>query len=111
MTHTHNHSHDHAPASFGRAFAIGTALNLGFVTLELVYGSLAHSLALIGDAAHNFSDVFALLLAWGASILVRRNTTWHYTYGLRRSSILAALINAMLLLLVTGAIGWEAIQR
>ncbi len=111
MTHSHNHNHNHTPTTYGRAFAIGTALNLSFVAIELVYGGMAHSLALIGDAAHNFSDVFALLLAWGASVLVRRNATWQYTYGLRRASILAALINAMLLVLVTGGIGWEAIRR
>jgi cobalt-zinc-cadmium efflux system protein len=110
MNHPHNH-HDHAPVSYGHAFAIGTALNLGFVSLELVYGSLAHSLALISDAAHNFSDVFALLLAWVASVLVRRNATWRYTYGMRRASILAALINATLLMVVTGGIGWEAVRR
>jgi cobalt-zinc-cadmium efflux system protein len=72
---------------------------------------LSHSLALVGDAAHNFSDVFALLLAWGASILVQRRSTLRYTYGMRRTSILAALINAIILLLVTGGIAWEAIQR
>ena len=108
----HNHlHHHHVPTSFGRAFAIGVALNLTFVGIEIVYGSLSGSLALIGDAAHNFSDVFALLLAWLASALVRRRATWQYTYGLRRASILTALINAALLLLVTGGIGWEAIRR
>src|SRR5215468_5674291 len=96
------HHHDHAPAHYGRAFAIGVTLNLAFVLLELVYGNLSHSLALVGDAAHNFSDVFALLLAWGASILVQRRPTLHFTYGMRRTSILAALINAVLLLVITG---------
>src|SRR5579885_568624 len=105
------HQHDHSPANYGRAFAIGVALNLGFVLLEVFYGSLSHSLALVGDAAHNFSDVFALLLAWGASVLVQRRPTLRYTYGMRRTSILAALINAVILLLVTGGIAFEAIQR
>jgi cobalt-zinc-cadmium efflux system protein len=104
-------AHDHGPTNYGRAFAIRVALNLGFVLLELFYGSASHSLALIGDAAHNFSDVFALLLAWGASALVRRQATQHYTYGFRRTSILAALINAVLLLVVTGGIAWEAVRR
>src|SRR5258707_8587747 len=105
------HHHEHGPQNYGRAFAIGVVLNGGFVLLELFYGSAAHSLALIGDAAHNFSDVFALVLAWGASILVRRRATLHYTYGMRRTSIFAALINAVLLLIVTGGLAWEAIRR
>jgi cobalt-zinc-cadmium efflux system protein len=105
------HNHDHGPANFGRAFAVGVTLNLGFVLIELIYGNAAHSLALIGDAAHNFSDVFALLLAWGASVLVRRRATLHYTYGMRRTSIFAALINAVLLLMVTGGLAWEAVRR
>src|SRR5579859_540956 len=105
------HHHDHGTANYGRAFAIGIALNLGFVLLELFYGSASHSLALIGDAAHNFSDVFALLLAWGASVLVQRRATLHYTYGMRRTSIFAALINAVLLLVITGGLAWEAIRR
>jgi cobalt-zinc-cadmium efflux system protein len=104
------HHHDHGPANFGRAFAIGVTLNLGFVLLELFYGSVSHSLALIGDAAHNFSDVFALVLAWGASVLVQRRATLHYTYGMRRTSIFAALINAVLLT-VTGGLAWETIRR
>jgi len=108
--HDHTHHH-HTPTHFGRAFAIGVALNLTFVGVEIVFGGLSGSLALIGDAAHNFSDVFALLLAWLASTLVRRQATWQYTYGLRRASILAALTNAVLLLVVTGGIGWEAIRR
>src|ERR1041385_7746673 len=105
------HHHDHTPAHYGWAFAIGVTLNLGFVLLEVVYGSMSHSLALVGDAAHNLSDVLALLLAWDASVLVQRRPTLRYTYGLRRTSILAALINAVILLLITGGIAWEAIQR
>ena len=111
--HSHHgyHGHTHAPASFGRAFAIGTALNLGFVILEAVYGYLAHSLALFADAGHNLGDVLGLVLAWGASALARRPPTKRYTYGLRGSSILAALVNAVVLLLSMGAIAWEAIRR
>jgi len=114
-SHGHNHhghhGHSHAPASFGRAFAIGTALNLGFVIVEAVYGYLAHSLALFADAGHNLGDVLGLVLAWGASALARRPPTKRYTYGLRGSSILAALVNAVVLLLSMGAIAWEAIRR
>ncbi len=109
--HGHGHGHHHAPASYGRAFAVGTALNLGFVALEAGYGIWANSLALIADAGHNLSDVLGLLLAWGASALARRPPSQRYTYGMRRSSILAALTNAIVLLLAMGAIAWESIQR
>jgi len=110
--HSHgHHGHAHAPASFDRAFAIGTALNLGFVIVEAIYGYLAHSLALFADAGHNLGDVLGLVLAWGASALARRPPTKRYTYGLRGSSILAALVNAVVLLLSMGAIAWEAIRR
>lgn len=111
MAHDHGHAHSHAPANFGRAFAIGIALNTGFVVIEAVFGVLAGSLALVADAGHNLSDVLGLLLAWGASILVRRRPTIRRTYGLRRSSILAALLNAVFLLLAIGAIGREALGR
>lgn len=103
--------HSHAPASFDRAFAIGVALNLGFVVIEFFYGFLAHSLALMADAGHNLSDVAGLLLAWGAAWLGRRKPTAGRTYGYGRTSILAALANAVLLLVAIGAIAWEAIRR
>ncbi len=110
--HTHGgHGHSHAPASFGRAFAIGIALNAGFIVVEATFGILAHSLALVADAGHNLSDVLGLVLAWGASVLVRRRPTARRTYGLRRSSILAALFNAVFLLVAIGAIAWEALGR
>ena len=102
---------NHAAANYGRAFAIGVALNLGFVIVEAVYGRLSHSLALVADAGHNLSDVLGLALAWGAMILARRLPTPERTYGFRRSSILAALINAAVLLIGVGAIAWEAIGR
>ena len=108
----HDHSrHAHAPKDFGSAFLIGIVLNSGFVVAEAVYGILGNSLALLADAGHNLSDVLGLLLAWGASILVKKAPTKRFTYGLRSTSILAALINAALLLLVTGGIAWEAILR
>ncbi len=109
--HSHGAGHVHAPASFGRAFAIGVALNSGFVILEVVYGLLSNSVALLADAGHNLGDVLGLLVAWTASVLVRRAPSARFTYGLRGSSILAALFNAIFLLLTVGAISWEAIQR
>ena len=109
--HDHNHSHHHAPTSFGTAFAVGTLLNGGLVFTQIIFGVLAHSTALLADAAHNFGDVLGLLLAWSASVAVRWHPTERYTYGFRSSSILAALLNAVILLVATGAIAWEAIQR
>jgi len=94
-----------------RAFPIAIALNITFVMVEFGYGFAANSMALMADAGHNLSDVLSLLLAWGAIILARKAATERYTYGLRSTSILAALANAMLLLVVCGAIAWEAIQR
>lgn len=105
------HDHNHGPASYGRAFAIGIALNLGFVATEFIYGRLAHSLALVADAGHNLSDVLGLVLAWGAAMLAQRQPSQRRTYGLRRSSILAAVINAIVLVVAVGWIIWEAIQR
>lgn len=106
-----NHVHVHEIRGHDSAFAFGIALNLGFVALEAVYGVLSHSMALLADAGHNFSDVLALALAWGASVLGRREPSQRFTYGLRSSSILAALVNAMLLMLVVGGIALEAVQR
>lgn len=104
------HGHDHGGNDFGRAFAVGIALNGGLVILQLVYGLLSHSLALVADAGHNLSDVLGLVLAWGASRLARRRPTERHTYGWRSSSILAALLNALLLFVGVGAVGWEAVR-
>lgn len=109
--HQNGHSHSHAPADFNRAFAIGVALNTGFVVVEAIYGFLANSLALLADAGHNLGDVLGLLLAWGAAALVSRRPTARHTYGLKRSSILASLMNAILLLVAVGMIVWEAVHR
>ncbi len=119
--HQHPHGHDHAHlggahshavlATPGRAFAIGIALNLGFVVAELAYGVYANSLALLADAGHNFGDVVSLLFAWGAATLARRLPTPRFTYGLRGTTTLAALGNAVLLLLAMGAIIAESIRR
>src|SRR5262245_19276384 len=104
-------AHVHAPASFGMAFAAGIGLNLIFVAVEFLFGVLANSVALIADAGHNLSDVLALVVAWVATGLSKRAPSSHYTYGLRGSSILGALFNAVLLLIVVGAIAWEAVLR
>jgi cobalt-zinc-cadmium efflux system protein len=111
--HHHDHAHHHAQPGHGydRAFAIGTALNLGFVAAELAFGLAANSMALLADAAHNFGDVLGLLLGWGAAWLARRPPTRRRTYGWGRSSILAALLNATILLIGVGAIGVEAVRR
>src|SRR5262245_29191783 len=107
----HGRAHVHAPASFGMAFAVGIGLNLTFVAVELTYGVLANSVALIADAGHNLSDVLGLVIAWVASVLTRRAPSPLYTYGLGGSSILAALFNAVLLLVAVGAIAWAAVLR
>lgn len=103
--------HSHAPADFGTAFTVGILLNTAFVAIEALYGLKAHSLALVADAGHNFSDVLGLLMAWAASRLALRPPSKSRTYGLRRSSVLAALANAIFLLVAIGAIAWEAIGR
>lgn len=109
--HHHGHGHSHAPKNFGRAFLIGIVLNTGFVVVEAAYGFLSGSLALIADAGHNLSDVLGLVMAWGASILAKKPPSTRFTYGLRSSTILAALMNAVVLLIAIGGIAWEAIQR
>jgi cobalt-zinc-cadmium efflux system protein len=111
--HDHDHAtgHTHSPPSNNTAFAIGITLNLGFVIAEVAYGLSANSLALLSDAGHNLSDVFGLLIAWGAVYLGKSLPTKRRTYGLRRSSILAALVNAVVLLVAVGAITWEAATR
>jgi len=109
--HGPGHDHSHASKNFDHAFAIGVALNFGFVVVEVTFGLLANSLALLADAGHNLSDVLGLLLAWGASVLARKLPTQRHTYGLRRASVLAALVNALILLVAVGAIACEAILR
>jgi cobalt-zinc-cadmium efflux system protein len=107
----HHDHHHHAPADFGRAFAIGTALNLAFVIVEGGAGLWTNSVALLADAGHNLSDVLGLLIAWGGAELAKRPTSARFTYGMRGSSILAALTNAVLLLVAVGAILLETVQR
>ena len=107
----HGHGHGHGPADYGRAFLIGILLNSAFVVIEAGYGWASGSMALIADAGHNLSDVLALLLAWGASIAAKRPATSRFTYGLKSSTILAALANAGLLLVAIGAILYETLDR
>jgi cobalt-zinc-cadmium efflux system protein len=114
-THTHGGHHHgadhHDPARYDRSFALGALLNIGFVVVEAVYGLLANSTALLADAGHNLSDVMGLLLAWGAAWLGRRLPKGRYTYGFGNASILASLLNAMILLIAVGAILLEAATR
>jgi cobalt-zinc-cadmium efflux system protein len=109
--HQDGHSHDHSAASFGRAFAIGIALNLGFVAVETVYGFLANSMSLLADAGHNLSDVLGLFVAWAGAIMAKRAPSPRFTYGLKKAPILAALANSLFLLIAVGAITAEAIRR
>jgi cobalt-zinc-cadmium efflux system protein len=110
-SHGHDHGHSHAPKDFGFIFAIVTALNIALVVLQVAFGVMANSVALLADAGHNFGDALALLLAWGAHVMCKATPTRRYTYGFRSASILAALANGVILLVATGAIAWEAIHR
>ncbi|HZH05437.1 MAG TPA: cation diffusion facilitator family transporter [Lautropia sp.] len=107
----HGHGHGHAPLDWNRSFAIGVVLNTAFVAVEVVLGIVSGSMALIADAGHNLSDVLSLLLAWGAATLAKRPATERFTYGYRSSTILAALANAVLLLVALGVILAETVQR
>jgi cobalt-zinc-cadmium efflux system protein len=120
----HDHDHDgrdhhhdgglghvHAPANLGKAFAVGMGLNAAFVVLEVVFGIASNSVALLADAGHNLADALGLAVAWAAVILAKRKPTTRFTYGLGGSSILAALFNAVFLLVVVGGLSWEAILR
>jgi cobalt-zinc-cadmium efflux system protein len=103
--------HTHGAAEYNWAFGLGIVLNVGFVVIEAVFGLLAGSLALLADAGHNAGDVLGLLLAWGANLLVQRPPTQRHTYGWRSSSILAAMLNALILLVAVGGIVREAVER
>ncbi len=103
--------HHHKPDNYNRAFALAVGLNVGFVVVEATYGVWVNSLALLADAGHNLSDVLGLLIAWGASLLAKRKPSPRRTYGLRRVTILASLLSALLLLTALGAMAWEAIHR
>ena len=110
-SHANGQGQAHAPADFGKAFLIGILLNSGFVAVEAGYGFAAHSMALLADAGHNLSDVLGLAAAWTGAVLVKRRPSPRFSYGLKKSSILAALFNGLLLFAATGAIIAEAIRR
>lgn len=109
--HSYAHAHAHAPADYGRAFAIGIALNLVFVAAETVFGFIANSMSLLADAGHNLSDVLGLVVAWAGAIMAKRAASPRFTYGFKKAPILAALANSLFLLIAVGAIGAEAIRR
>src|SRR5215207_5366556 len=117
--HAHGHAHDHAdahvhtraPTDFGRAFAIGIALNLAFVVAETVFGFLANSMSLLADAGHNLSNVLGLVVAWAGATMAKRAASPRFTYGLKKAPILAALANSLFLLVAVGAIDAEAVRR
>ncbi|MDP4197070.1 MAG: cation diffusion facilitator family transporter, partial [Bacteroidota bacterium] len=104
-------NHSHNTVSYSKAFGYGIALNIIYTGIEVVYGLAIHSMALIADAGHNLSDVLGLLLAFGASFLANTSPTQTHTYGLRKSTILAALFNALILLIAIGAITVESIRK
>jgi len=106
-----NHRHHHAPPDYNRAFAVGVVLNVCFVIIEVFYGLLSGSLALLTDAGHNLSDVLGLLLAWGAVLLAKKRPSSRRTYGYSRATIIASLFSGLLLMGAVGAIGWEAANR
>jgi cobalt-zinc-cadmium efflux system protein len=110
MPHIHDYQ-GHGSKHYDRAFAIGIVLNLGFVIVEAFYGWQVNSLALLADAGHNLSDVAGLILAWGALMASRLHGNERHTYGWRKGSILASFLNAVILLLAMGSLGWESIQR
>ena len=105
------HDHHHAPASYNAAFAIGIGLNIAFVAIEAFYGWKIDSLALLADAGHNLSDVIGLVLAWGGALAGNLRPDARHTYGWKRASILAAFMNALLLLVAMGSLAWEALHR
>jgi len=111
MNRATEHHHHHAPPDYNRAFAVGVGLNVAFVLVEVFYGLVADSLALLTDAGHNLSDVLGLLLAWGAAALAARKPSARRTYGYSRATILASLASGLLLLAAVGAIAWEAVGR
>jgi len=110
ISHDHSHHH-HEINNYNRSFTIGITLNVIFVIIEVTYGLLADSLALIADAGHNLSDVMSLLLSWGAYYLAKKHPTKNRTYGLRKVTIMASLVSAILLLVALGGIAWESVER
>ena len=108
--HSHSHHH-HGREDFSRAFAVGIALNGAIVFVELIYGFIANSMALVADGGHNLSDVLGLIVGWAGAVMARRSPSPRFTYGLKKASILSALVNALFLLIAVGAIAAEAVRR
>ncbi len=108
---SHNHHHHTAFVTLNVSFAVAILLNFGFLLTEVVYGFIAHSVSLLSDAVHNFGDILGLLMSWGASVLVKRRATQRYSYGYKKLTILAALANALLLVLTSALIVYESINR
>ena len=104
--HSHHHGED-----FSRAFAVGIVLNVAIVLIELIYGFIANSMALVADGGHNLSDVLGLVVGWAGAVMAKRSPSARFTYGLKKASILSALINALFLMVAVGAIAAEAIDR
>lgn len=104
-------AHDHAPANHGKAFVIGIILNTAYVVIEIIYGLIAHSSALLADAGHNAGDVLSLAFSWGALAFALKKPSPNYTYGLKRMSILASILNALILLVTMGFIAGDAIHK
>src|SRR5258708_5854415 len=102
--HDHQHSHQHVASQFDKAFAVAVILNSAFTVIETIYALIANSMSLLADAAHNFGDVLGLLMAWGASWMLRRSSTERYSYGYKKLTILAALGNALILVLASALI-------
>jgi cobalt-zinc-cadmium efflux system protein len=111
MKHRHDRHHHHGPTAYGRAFVLGIGLNFAFVVVEVTYGVIAHSMALLADAGHNVGDVLGLGLSWGALVLAKLKPSKRRTFGFRRSTIVASAANAMVLLFVTGGLAWESVRR
>lgn len=110
--HSHDHHHHHhAGDNLSRAFAIGILLNVGIVLIELIFGFLANSMALVADGGHNLSDVLGLVVGWAGAVMAKSSPSPRFTYGLKKASILSALINALFLLVAVGAIAGEAVRR
>lgn len=107
----HDHHHHHGPQNYGKAFAIGIGLNILYVIVEAFYGIAIDSSALLADAGHNFSDVVSLALAWAATWVAQKRPTGIYTYGLRKTTILASMVNGLLIIGASGFILAEAIEK
>lgn len=111
MSHDHSHHHHHQPANYGKAFAIGIGLNVLYVIVETFYGLRINSSALLADAGHNATDVISLLLAWAATWVAQKRPSGKYTYGLRKTTIMASLVNGLLIFAAAGLILWDAIEK